>query len=47
MLEQLGSRTREHNVVVIQEGRHTNVNKQRTLLADVDVTPPIDADWIT
>ena len=39
-LEQPGSETREHNVVAIRELRHANVDKERTLLADVDVTPP-------
>ena len=29
-----------HNVVVIREWRHANVDKQRKLLVGVDVTPP-------
>ena len=33
----------EHNVVAIPEWRHTNVDKQRSLLADVDVTLPLGA----
>ena len=37
-LEQPGSKTCEHNVVAICEWSHTN-DKQRTLLADDDVTP--------
>ena len=28
------------NVMAIRDQRHTNVSKQRTLLADVDVAPP-------
>ena len=38
MLEQPGSETHKHNFVEICK-LHANVNKQRTLLADVDVTP--------
>ena len=45
MLEQPGSETREHNVVAICELRHANVDKQRTLLAFVDVTPPRNAAY--
>ena len=37
----------EHNVLVIREWCHANVDKQRTLLADVDVTPPRGAIRIT
>ena len=40
VLEQPGSGTREYNVVAIREWRHTNVDEQRTLLADANVTPP-------
>ena len=40
VFEQAGSETHEHNVMVIHEWRHANVDKQRTLSADVDVTPP-------
>ena len=40
MLEQPECKTLEHNVVEIRERRHVNVDKQRMLLADVDVTPP-------
>ena len=29
-----------HNVVMIREWRHANVDKQRKLLVSVDVTPP-------
>ena len=32
--------TREHSVVTIREWRHINVDKQRTLLAGVDVILP-------
>ena len=39
-MEQPGSKTCEHYVLVIQALHHANVNKQGTLLADVDVTPP-------
>ena len=39
MLEQPGSETPIHdNIVTICELRHTNVDKQSKLLADVDVT---------
>ena len=40
VLEQPGSETCVHNIVMICELRHTNVDKQNKLLADVDVTPP-------
>ena len=40
MLEQPGSLTRVNNVVTIRQLRHANVDKQRKLLADVDVTQP-------
>ena len=40
VLEQPGSEIREHNVMVIREWRHANIDKQRSLLADVNVTPP-------
>ena len=40
MLEQPGGKTPVHNFVTIRELRHTNVDKQNKLLADVDVTPP-------
>ena len=40
VLEQPRRETGEHNVVAIRECRHVNVDKQRTLLADVDITPP-------
>ena len=40
VLEQPGSETHEHNVVAIRKWRQAIVDKQRTLLADVDVTPP-------
>ena len=40
VLEQPGSETHVHNVVMIRELRHTNVDKQSKLLADVDVTAP-------
>ena len=39
VLKQPGSKTHEHNAVGIHELHHTNVDKQRMLLADVDVTP--------
>ena len=45
VLEQPGSETHEHNVVAIRELRHAIV--VRTLLADVDVTPPRGAVQIT
>ena len=32
------------NVMAICDWRHTNVSKQRTLLADVDVAPPHGTD---
>ena len=32
--------THVHNVVMIRELRHTNIDKQSRLLANVDVTPP-------
>ena len=40
VLEQPGRETREHNVVVICDWRHANVDKQRTSLADAEVTRP-------
>ena len=45
VLEQPGSETHEHNVVAIRELRQAIV--VRTLLADVDVTPPRGAVQIT
>ena len=39
VLEQSGSKTRVLIVVTMRKLRHTNVNKQSKLLADVDVTP--------
>ena len=38
--EQPGSKTHEHNVVAICEWCHAIFDKQRTLLADVDGSPP-------
>ena len=43
MLEQQGSETPVHNVLMIRELCHANVNKQSKLLADVDVTSPRSA----
>ena len=40
VLEQPANESPVHNVVVIREWRHTNVDKQRKLLVDVDVTSP-------
>ena len=40
VLEQPANESPVHNVVAIREWRHTNVDKQRKLLVDVDVTPP-------
>ena len=40
VLEQPGSKTHKHNIVATPEWRHPNVDKQRTWLADVDITPP-------
>ena len=39
VLEQSGSETPVHNVMTICDLRHTNVDKQSKLLADVEVTP--------
>ena len=47
VLGQQGSETHEHNVMAMCESRHANVDKQRTLLADVDVAPPRGAVQIT
>ena len=40
VLVQPGIETRVHSVVTIRDRHHTNVDKQRKLLADVDATPP-------
>ena len=40
VLEQPANESPVHNIVEILEWRHANVDKQRMLLADVDVTPP-------
>ena len=40
ILEQPRCRTPALNVMAIRDERHANVNKQRTLLADVDIAPP-------
>ena len=40
VLEQPANESPVHNVVAIHEWRHANVDKQRKLLVDVDVTPP-------
>ena len=40
VLEQPGNESPVHNVVAIRQWRHANVDKQRKLLVDVDVTPP-------
>ena len=40
VLEQLANESPVHNGVAIREWRHANVDKQRKLLVDVDVTPP-------
>ena len=40
VLEQPVNESPVHNVVAIREWRHTNVDKQRKILVDVDVTPP-------
>ena len=47
VLEQLEGRNLMLNVVAIHDQRHTNVSKQRTLLADVDIAPPHGMDLIT
>ena len=47
VLEQPGSETRVHNVVTIHELCHANVDKQSKLLADIDITLPRGAVWIT
>ena len=39
VLEQPGGGTPAINVMAIRDQRHTNVSKQRTLLADADVAP--------
>ena len=39
VLEQQGSGTPALNVMAIQNQRHANVSKQRTLLADAEVAP--------
>ena len=38
--EQPRGETPALNVMAIRDQRHANVSKQRTLLVDVDVTPP-------
>ena len=43
VLEQPERETHKHNVVVIREWRHSNINKQELLLADIDITPPSGA----
>ena len=43
VLEQPGGGTPALNVMAIRDQRHANVNKQRTLLAEVDVAPSDDA----
>ena len=40
VLEQPANKSPVQNVVAIREWRHANVDKQRKLLVDVDVTPP-------
>ena len=40
VLEQPANESFVRNVVAIREWRHTNVDKQRKILGDVDVTPP-------
>ena len=40
VLEQQANEIPVNNVVAIREWRHANVDKQRKLLVDVDVTPP-------
>ena len=40
VLEQPANESPVHNVVALREWRHANVDKQRKLLVDVDVTPP-------
>ena len=40
VLEQPGNETLVHNVERIHDLRHINIDKQSTLLADIDVTPP-------
>ena len=40
VFEQPANESPVHNVVTIREWRHANVDKQRKLLVDVDVTPP-------
>ena len=47
VLEQPGSKTRVYNVVTIHELCHANVDKQSKLLADIDITLPRGAVWIT
>ena len=43
VLEQPAKESSVRNVVAIREWRHANVDKQRKILVDVDVTPPRDA----
>ena len=40
VLEQTANESTVHDVVAIREWRHTNADKQRKLLVDIDVTPP-------
>ena len=47
MLEQPESETCVHNIEMIPELRHRNVDKQSKLLVDIDVTPPRGAVHIT
>ena len=47
VLEQPGSETGENNIVAIREWHHANVDKQRTLLADIDITPHRGVVYIT
>ena len=46
-LEQPGGGTPTLNVMAVRDQRHTNFSQQRTLLADIDITPPHGADQIT
>ena len=44
LYKQPGGGTPALNVMVIRDQRHANASKQRTLLADVDITTSKDSD---
>ena len=47
VLEQPWNESPVHNIVTICKCRHANVDKQRQLLLDVDITPPLGVAQIT